>query len=148
MLLLLAGATACEDEGRTPRSPGAAALELFRLARQTEPDAERVDRLFGPPADAGRRAALHDALELLADVSEPRVLTALALEDGGRRVAVDLEAGLPGSGSARFSVVVEHVATEWRVTWFQGPGVGWPPAPRRRDAGLSTSPPPEPSQVR
>ena len=147
-VVLLVAATACQDQGQAPSNPEQAARELFRLARQNEPDPDEVDRLFGPAVDARRRAALHDALELLRDASEPRVLDTLALEDGERRVIVDLTADLRGDGSARFSVLVEHVAAEWRVTWFQGPGVGWPPERRRRDEGLSTSPPPGPSQVR
>ena len=60
----------------------------------------------------------------------PRLITAEMVEsmkDGS--VIVDLAARLPGDGSARFSVVVERVAADWRVTWFQGPGVGWPPGP-------------------
>ncbi len=145
---VLLATTACNDEGRPPASPADAALELFRVARQTEPDAGRVERLFGPPADDLRRAALHDALEQLGVAAEPRVLAVLALEDEQRRVVVDLAARLPGEGSASFSVVVERVGEDWRVTWFQGPGIGWPPERRRKDPGLSTSPPPGPSQVR
>jgi hypothetical protein len=148
VVVLVAVAAACAEPDRAPASPDEAALELFRLAGQDGPDPDRVDRLFGPPVDARRRAALHDALERLREASEPVVQQTLALEEGGRRVIVDLAARLPGDGSARFSVVVERVAADWRVTWFQGPGVGWPPGPQRRDAGLSTSPPPRPSRVR
>ena len=131
MLLLLAAATACGDEGRTPRSPGAAALELFRLARQTEPDAERVDRLFGPPADAGRRAALHDALELLADVSEPRVLMAEPFRpdtwrssDDGPQVRDPAGEYLPvtfltGGGLAVVSAVQNQQENRWGFSWWK-----------------------------
>ena len=55
-------------------------------------------------------------------------------------MAVDVEADLAGGGTARISVQLERdVEDRWHVRWFGGPGAEWPPPPRRRGTGLTSS---------
>jgi hypothetical protein len=137
LLAVCLGACSAPEPG-----PVEAAREMFRLARERPPAAERVDALFGSETRGARRAALLDALEHLAGLSEPQLSGVETMSDL-RRTAVDLYAELPGGGIARFSVQLEAIGDEgWRVRWFRGPGVEWPPARPRRDEGLSSSAPP------
>ena len=54
----------------------------------------------------------------------------------------DIVAEMEGGSEARFSVRLRPVDSEsWRVIWFQGPGVEWPPPTRRNGDSLSTSMP-------
>jgi len=135
----LALAWGCADE--TPPDPlTESVIELFALAHDGEPDAARVERLFDVRADERWRATLYDALSQLARVSTPQVVGVEPLEDVGR-TAVDVTAGLPGGGEARFALQLE--AREdggWRVVTFDGPGVSWPPRDTQRGPGTSTRP--------
>lgn len=124
-----------------PLDPAArAALEVFDLAQRDDPDGERLEALFGP-FEEGPPADLHDALGALAAAGPPEIVGRERIEDLDREV-VDLEAPFDGEGTGRFSVqlTVRENGDGYRVTWFQGPGVDWPPRRRPRDDGLSTSP--------
>ena len=136
-LLLLAGASGCGPDAPEPTGPERVVLELFALS--ADPGEDDLLRLFGPESDGRRRAVLADSVELLRPAREPRIVGLEEIE-GPRRVVIDVEAGLDGGGAGLWSVQVDTVADGWRVTWFQGPGVEWPPARQRRDDGLSTSP--------
>ena len=63
-----------------------------------------------------------------------------------RRAVVDLSMELPGeaAGWSRFSVQLEGGGDPpvWHVTWFQGPGIEWPPSAAVRGESLTTSAPP------
>lgn len=144
LALILCG---CSDKkpagaptGGGPEETGAG---LFALARQREPERETLERLFEDLRDEQRLAALYDALSALRDATDPVPLRVEHLDGLGRAV-VDFSADLPGGGAAEFSVQLEQAGEgRWKITWFQGPGVEWPPRPGPRGAGLSTSPVPQ-----
>ena len=138
-LLALAALTACSEP--VPPTPAEQALRLFDLAgEEEEPGEDRLVACFGPVPDGAERAALLDALEALAAVSQPSVVgeeraAALAL------AVVDLTASRPGGGSADYSVHLEGSdETGWIVRWFGGPGVEWPRHARPRGQALTSSP--------
>ena len=144
-LTLLAGAalTACSDPAPPPPAgPAEQALRLFELAGQGEPAEQQLADCFGPLPDDNSRAALLDALELLAEATTPRVL-AEEREGDLTLAVVDLTAALPGEGSADYSVHLEGSAgAGWKIRWFRGPGVEWPRRPAPRGQGLTSSSPP------
>ena len=139
-ILVLVMLTACGEEGPIePAGPEQTALQLFELARSEEPSDELIAALFGAGLDERERAALFEALDALSTASTVEAVGSEALE-GLNRVAVDLLAGLPAGGTARYSVQLEPSAQgEWRILWFQGPGVEWPRRKRPRGTGLTTS---------
>ena len=137
-LSLALAAPGCGPAAPEPSEPERLALELFRAAAQ--PERERLDLLFGPATDEAARAVLADSVERLLPAREPRIVGMEEL-DGPDQVVIDIEAGLEGGGSGLWSVQVETADGGWRISWFQGPGVEWPPSRRRRDEGLSSSPP-------
>ena len=56
----------------------------------------------------------------------------------------DLQATLDGGGTESFTVQTELGDDgTWWVVWFGGPDLEWPVRTRRRDAGMSSSAPPE-----
>jgi hypothetical protein len=142
LIAALAAIPACTGpEIHEPAGPEPCALALFDLSREGEPDPAEVERLFGPEPDGARRAALLDALGALAEADAVRVVGTqeLALLN---RVAVDLVADLAGEGPATYSVQLEpREPNGWRVTWFGGPDVEWPPSRRRRGSSLTTRSP-------
>lgn len=143
LVLCGAAASGCREKLPAPAAgPADVALELFELAALDEPTVEQLDRRFGTSMDDQLRAALYDSIAALRPAQEPEVTRVTEL-DGLGRSAVDLSAGLPGGGRARYQLqLVGPLDGSWRVLWFQGPGVEWPP-PRRPDGeGLTTSPPP------
>ncbi len=136
LIALLAGLPSCGPD--EPATAEAVALELFVLARQEEPDGERVDALFGPIDGERERAELLDAMGLLRTEGSPVILDSYTLDE---RLGFDLEARLPSDGAARYSVLVDITSPPGEIVWFNGPGVEWPE--RGRDGtGLSTSSPP------
>ena len=141
VLLML---TACGDEEPSgPPGPEETALQLFELAQSEQPADELIATLFGAGLEGRKRTAL---LESLSALSAPSAVEAVGSErlEGLDRVVVDLEAGLPAGGMAGYSVQLEPTAQgEWRILWFQGPGVEWPRRERPRSEGLTTSAPPE-----
>lgn len=142
LLLLLAGAalTACSEPG--PPTAAEQALLLFDLSGREEPDEERLAACFDPLPDGAERAALLDALEALAQFSQPRVVAEQRAAELSLAV-VDLTASLPGGGSADCSVHLEGSdETGWIVRWFGGPGVEWPRHRRPRGEALTSSPSP------
>ena len=143
VLLLVATCTACGRGGGVEPGPSDAALELFALSRGADPQGEMLEATFAAPPPADDRAALLDALELLAAVEDLRVVS-VQTPAGPGDAFVDLDATLPGGGLARYTVRLRTSEEDsWRVTWFQGPGVEWPPPPRVRGDGLSSSAPPD-----
>jgi hypothetical protein len=137
---LLAAISAC-DRSEAPRlsGPAAAAVELFELAAGDPPSEEGIVRLFGEELDEIQLAALLEALDALATVSEPMMVRTEPLSVL-ERVAVDLSATTTAGGSADFSVQLQQAASgEWQIRWFQGPGVEWPRRGGIRGAGLTTS---------
>jgi len=132
--------TACgEEEPATQAGPEQTALRLFELAQDKQPPEELISELFGPGLDDRERAALLDALSALAGPSAPEAAGSERLE-GLDRVAVDIAAALPAGGEARYSVQLEQTAQgEWKILWFQGPGLAWPSKARPRGDGLTTS---------
>jgi hypothetical protein len=144
-LALLATLAACggPDDRRGKDDPGLAALRLFELARVEEPtDPQLRGALDRVPGENGR-AALLDALAGLTPAEDPRVIEVVQ-PAGPEDAFVDLAAGLPGGGIAHFNLRLRLVAPgSWRVSWFRGPGVEWPPAVAGAGQGLSSSAPPE-----
>jgi hypothetical protein len=142
-VIALLALTACSD-GEPPGPPGPEqrALQLFEPSLREEPVAAEVALLFGAELDGAARAALFDALAALPDSP---VIEAVASEEMEvlDRMVVDIKAGLPAGGSAKYSVQLEQTdGGGWRILWFQGPGVEWPGQGRTRGDGLTTSAPP------
>jgi len=145
LLLLLATLAACDgaDGDRRGDDPGGAALRLFELARIDEPTDHQLRGALDQVPHADDRAALLDALAALTPVEDPRIVEVVQ-PAGPEDAFVDLAAGLPGGGIAHFSVRLRSVEPgSWRVSWFRGPGVEWPPSRAGRGQGLSSSAPPE-----
>jgi hypothetical protein len=139
--VLLAACGGGGDVGPADTDPAAAALRLFELAPADEPTDEQLRALFEPAPDDDGRAALLDALGALGTTT-PRVVEVVQ-PAGPADAFVDLAARLPSGGEARFSVRLRAAEPgSWRVIWFQGPGVEWPPRSTRRGDGLSSSAPP------
>jgi hypothetical protein len=145
LLALLATLAACGGRGdeRGADDPGGAALHLFELAHVDEPTDDQLrEALVRVPREAGR-AALLDALAALTPAEEPRIVEVVQ-PAGPEDAFVDLAAGLPGGGVAHFNVRLRLVEPgSWRVSWFRGPGVEWPPSATGTGQGLSSSAPPE-----
>jgi hypothetical protein len=108
------------------------------MAAQKEPNAGRVDALFGNIEDARERAALFDAIRFLQIEGSPVIVDSYPLDE---RWGFDLEVRLPSDGAARYSVLVDPTDPPGKIVWFSGPGIEWPER-RRRGTGLSTSAPP------
>jgi hypothetical protein len=143
-LLCLAGG-GCGRGERDSTGPGPAALRLFDLARGEEPGPDRLGASFDPVPGEDDRAALLDALSALAPAREPRVVQ-ITRTGGPDDAFVDLEADLAGGGLARYSVRLAEVGPDdWRVRWFQGPGVDWPPFAAGPGEGSRSSAPPAPA---
>jgi hypothetical protein len=120
-------------------TPGQIAVRLFDIAREEEPDPERLSTCLEVPADASARAALFDALSALGRASAVQVERIVPL-DGMERTVVDLSAFVEGGGTAQYSVQLEDdPAKGWRILWFLGPGVEWPRARPPRGNGLTVS---------
>lgn len=139
----LAGCADAPEVDRLDNSgPDAAALSLFTLAREFEPDETWMERLLDPATlDADRAAAL-DTLAGLRPVSVATVVHRTELQDLGR-VVLDLDGELPG-GVARYSIQVESLPEAgWRIVSILGPGVEWPARATPREQGLSSSSPPD-----
>ena len=67
-------AAACGTVEPVGREPGAVALHAFELARENEPTAEELERIFEPQSLERRGVALLDALSALADSPRPELL--------------------------------------------------------------------------
>jgi len=142
MLLTL---TACGDEEPYgPAGPEKTALQLFELVQAGQPDEEMISALFGAGLEGRNRSAL---LETLAAIPAPRAAVELVGSErleGLDRVVVDLRAELPAGGMASYSVQLEPASPgEWKILWFQGPGLEWPRRERPHGEGLTTSAPPQ-----
>lgn len=145
VLVLLATFAACggPDGERHGDDPGGAALRLFELARIDEPTDDQLRGALDQLPHPDRRGVLLDALAALAPVEDPRVVEVVQ-PAGPEDAFVDLAAGLPGGGIAHFNVRLRSVEPgSWRVSWFRGPGVEWPPSRAGQGQGLSSSAPPE-----
>ena len=138
-LALIVGCSAPEFD---PTDPGSVALQLFTLS-DTEPGPQELDLLFDPDELANHVVPLLDALDGIAGSAAPRLL-GVETAAGTYEAFVDLELALPGEGRAVYNLKLRQFGQEgWRIAWFQGPGVEWPPR-NRRGASLTTSAPPEP----
>ena len=141
-LLGLAAFVGCSAPELDPNDPASVALQLFTLA-DAEPGQEELDRLFDPDALANRVVPLLDALDGITGSATPSLL-GVETAPGTDEAFVDLELALPGEGRAVYNLKLRRFGQEgWRIAWFQGPGVEWPPR-NRRGASLTTSAPPEP----
>ena len=141
-VLLIIAVCSCAEDG-PDKQAGAAALDQFELAHVDEPTDDVLRERFHPAPGADGRAALLDALGTLVAATELQVVEILQPEGPGDAF-VDLTARLPGDAVARYNVRLHVVQPgSWRVSWFQGPGVEWPPRRAGRGAGLSSSAPPE-----
>jgi hypothetical protein len=142
---LLAVFAACGCGGRdgvADAEPAASALGLFELALVGEPTDEQLRDTFHPAPDHDDRAALLDSLSALSTVADPRIV-GVHQPAGPADAFVDIEAGLPGGGVARFTVRLRSTEPgTWRVSWFQAPGAEWPSSPAGSGTGLSSSAPP------
>ncbi len=141
VVALTALSLACSSREPTdPAGPGQIATSVFELARDDGLDGPAAESLFGTEIPDGQLPWLLDSVAALAHFGPPEV-------EGIQEIAadvsmVDLRASTPGGGTATFSFQVEGNPTEgFRVTWFAGPGIEWPPPRRRRGEGLSSSPP-------
>jgi hypothetical protein len=142
-VILLMLSSCGEEEPSGPAGPEQTALRLFELAREQQPADDLIAALFEPGLGERNRAAL---LESLSAFSAPTAVQAVGSErlEGLERVVVDLSAELPAGGMASYSVQLEQAEQgEWKITWFQGPGLEWPRRERPRGEGLTTSAPPE-----
>jgi hypothetical protein len=141
---LLAALLACGDgNGDRVDEPGAAALRLFEVARVDEPTDEQLRATFVSVPREDARAVLLDALAALARPEELVIVDILRPAGAEDDAFVDLAAPLPGGGVAHFNVRLRTAEPgSWRVSWFGGPGVEWPPSPARRGDGLTSSAPP------
>lgn len=138
-LAAIATLASCARPPVPEAAPARVVRELFALAREGDPTEERLALVLDPRAAGGDRAELLDALALLGATAPGGEIALAALGDPEEIVA-DVEAGLPGGGTARYSVQLRRIDDgSWRVRWFDGPGVEWPRRPERRDEGLSVS---------
>jgi hypothetical protein len=145
LVVLLASLAACggPDDERGVDDPGLAALRLFELARIDEPTDDQLRVALDPVPVEDGRAALLDALAALT-LAEDLYIVEVVQPAGPEDAFVDLAAELPGGGVAHFNVRLRWVEPgSWRVSWFRGPGVEWPPSPAGPGQGLSSSAPPE-----
>lgn len=146
--LLALGLTGCDgsaqDEHDEHGPAGRLALELFELPLDPDPGPELLEPLFGPEvaaADGKDRADLLDALNQLPRNGAPRIDRIEELP-GLDRTAVDLVAQVAGNGEIHLSIQLEQVPQgAFRVVWFRGPDLEWPPQPRPRGDGLTSSTP-------
>lgn len=129
-LALVAGCAPAE----TPPSPEGTALELFTLER--DPEAERLQRLFGIEPDARDLSQLLDTLDRLP--RDPTVRFAgTAAADGEWWVDLEVDAG---GETQSWSVAIVETEEGYRVSWLGGPGGSWPRRSLpRRYTGLSVS---------
>jgi hypothetical protein len=141
--LALAGCADAPEVDRLDNSgPEAAALSLFTLAGEFEPDETWLARLLDPATLEADRAAALDTLTGLRPVSAATVVQSTELQALGR-VVLDLDGELPG-GVARYSVQVEsRREAGWQIVSILGPGVEWPARATPREEGLSSSAPPD-----
>jgi len=139
--ILLIAVASCAAPPRVGHGPGETALALFDLAQADEPTETELEILFEADRDLEARAALLDALSGLPPVASVEVV---AIQPTGELDAfTDLVGQLDGGGEARFSVRLRAGEPDsWKVVWFQGPGVEWPPRARRRGDSLTSSMPP------
>ncbi len=143
-LCLAAVAVGCRGERPTepalpPADATTAALAVFELARVDDPDRDTVTLVFDAARLTESMAGVLDAIAPLAETSRPRVIAELAMPEV-QRVAVDIEADLPGGGNAIFGVQSERRPDgTWRVVSVLGPGVEWPIRSPGRDSGTTTS---------
>jgi hypothetical protein len=115
-------------------------MNLFVVAGEQNRPAE-LDSVFDPVSLATGEVALLDALDALAG-SPPPELTGVHLSEGEEEAFVDLDVELPGGGRASYNLkLTTGTDGGWRIAWFQGPGVEWPPSGGRGN-GLTTSVPP------
>jgi hypothetical protein len=111
-----------------------AVLEL--AANRLEATDERLAGLVPDDLDDRSKAALGDALAALAEIGDVRVLERSDLPPGDR-IAIDLEADLPGGGIARLAAECRRGPDGlWRLACLGGPGVEWP---RRSPIGEGVS---------
>lgn len=143
LLALLGVAATVSCGGRPPdmNDPGVVALQLFALAADA-PEQEQLESLFDPDPLSSQVVSLLEALDMLADSAPPDLLR-VETAPGADEAFVDLTVELSGGGRAGYSVKLRRLESDdWRISWFQGPGVEWPRL-GRRGAGLTTSAPPE-----
>ncbi len=145
LVSLSAGCTGPGRAAREEPGPAAVARQLFERARQPERDPAWLERAFDPDLLRRHRAGLLEALAALAAIGpagRPEAEPAAPDE-----FLVALDAGLPGGGVARYTVQVRaDGAGGWRICWFAGPGVEWPPPARPSSDGLTVSAPPDRSR--
>lgn len=97
-----------------------------------------------PPPETAESFALSQFATnpLLAGARAPRVVGAQSLAPEPV-VAVDVEASLPGGGTARYSLDVRRLpGGSFELAALSGPGIAWPEPPPSSGEGLSVSPPP------
>jgi hypothetical protein len=143
LLLLLAIAGCGEAHNDPAAGPRGAALRLFELAGGDDATDEQLRALFDVERLEDHRAELLDALARVA--GDGRAGNAVVEPmSGPDEVMVDLEVELAGGGAANYSVQLSRTeAGEWRITWFDGPGVEWPGSGGSRDSGLTVSSAPD-----
>jgi hypothetical protein len=123
-----------------PRSAGEAVLRLFTLSPSVDPDPDALAELLDESSIGQDRAAALDAVASLREVSRPSILAETFLDVLDRAV-IDVEAELPGGGTARFSFQAREIEDgSWRVVSIEAPGVEWP-GRKRKGSGLTVSAP-------
>jgi hypothetical protein len=140
----LAGCSSCRTEEPGPLADAeATAVALFSLAAAGDDDPSRIAEVVQEDLAASHRVPLLEALDGFRAVTDVRARGAEPL-DALDRVTVDVEGTLPGDAVAFYAVQVARVPDgTWRVVWFAGPGVEWPPGKGGSNGSLSSSRPPD-----
>jgi len=139
LLVVLAACGGESDDPTGPPGPGEVAASLLEVTSLDDPPGEKLAVLFEPDSLVGERTALLEALSGLPASLDPEI-KAVERPGTGDTAFVDLAAELPGGGSARVTVRLSaHETGAWKVTWFQGSDVEWPPPRTRRGESLTTS---------
>jgi hypothetical protein len=112
------------------------------MARPEGPTTDEASGVLAAGPGELDRPALAAALRSLTPADSAKVVAVEPMPVAGR-TAVDLEARLPGGGTARCSVqTVRRPDGTWRVAWFETPSGSWPARRAGPGEGLGSSAPP------
>jgi len=117
-------------------------MQLVALARPEGPISGEISLVLAAMREDFDRPALAAALKALVPAESARVVAVEPLEVAGK-TAVDIEARLPGGGTALCSAQAARGPDgTWRVVWFETPSGSWPARRPGPGEGLTSSAPP------